>query len=618
MSIFKRPKISRELPGQLYFVFISLMGCITFLLVHQGEFIYYSPSQWVWVYAMLGAALILNYFTFQLPPEGNLQSMDSSVYLACIFIYGAPFALSVILFNTLATALYDRKIPFWKHFVNFSIYTLMIVGSSFVFKAAGGQSGPIINDHFGAYLGALLVYFIINVFLLGFYYYLLYRGSLYDILKSFIKDTLLVYLSTLILSLVLSVLIVHNGVFGLTLFIGLSVMLSYSFKQLFTMYNEVQEKAIKDQRTSLYNHSYFESLLEDEIKKAKANETPLSLAMIDIDDFKKYNDQFGHLKGDMLLGFLGNYLKVESETAEVVASRFGGEEFTILMPGYDDNKARSFINRLRKKLNDTYFDGVEIFPSGCLSFSAGVASYRIDIHDKSQLVELADQALYYAKKQGKNSVHVYGSGAEKESEIDFAEDVRDIEQQLKLFLYKDVDTFKHSKRVFRYAMDISEVLGLDSVERRTFVLGALIHDIGKLEIPWGILNKRDKLTAGEWETVKRHVSWGKRIAETNEKFKELVPYIELHHERYDGGGYPHGFKGSQIPKLCRMLTIIDSFDAMTTERPYQKTKTFEEGIEELLRCSGTQFDPELVELFIRYLRLKAEAQQQPAAGSETS
>ena len=149
---------------------------------------------------------------------------------------------------------------------------------------------------------------------------MLYRGSLYDILKSFIKDTLLVYLSTLILSLVLSVLIVHNGVFGLTLFIGLSVMLSYSFKQLFTMYNEVQEKAIKDQRTSLYNHSYFESLLEDEIKKAKANETPLSLAMIDIDDFKKYNDQFGHLKGDIFAGFLGNYLKVESETAEVVAS----------------------------------------------------------------------------------------------------------------------------------------------------------------------------------------------------------------------------------------------------------------------------------------------------------
>ncbi|GAB6928502.1 diguanylate cyclase [Paenibacillus sp. JCM 10914] len=618
MSIFKRPTISRELSGQLYFVFISLMGCLTFLLVHRGEFIHYTPSDWVWVYAMLGAALILNYFTFQLPPEGNLQSMDSSVYLACIFIYGAPFALSIILFNTLATALYDRKIPFWKHFVNFSIYTLMIVGSSLVFKATGGQTGPILNDHFGAYLAALIIYFITNVLLLGLYYYLLYRGSLYDILKSFIKDTLLVYLSTLILSMVLSVLIVHNGVFGLTLFIGLSVLLSYSFKQLFSMYNEAQKRAIKDQRTGLYNHSFFESLLEDEIKKAKSCDTPLSLAMIDIDDFKKYNDQFGHLKGDMLLGFLGNYLKVESEAADIVASRFGGEEFTILMPGYDENKARTFINKLRKKLNDTYFDGVEIFPSGCLSFSAGIATYRIDIHDKSQLVELADQALYYAKKQGKNNVHVYGSGAEKESEIDFADDVREIEQQLKLFLYKDVDTFKHSKRVFRYAMDMSDVLNLDSIERRNFVLGALIHDIGKLEIPWGILNKRDKLTAAEWETVKRHVSWGKRIAETNEKFKELVPYIELHHERYDGGGYPHGFTGSQIPKLCRMLTIIDSFDAMTTERPYQQTKTFEEGIAELLECSGTQFDPELVELFIRYLRLKAETQQQPAAGLETT
>ncbi|MEK3732293.1 MULTISPECIES: bifunctional diguanylate cyclase/phosphohydrolase [Paenibacillus] len=612
MSILKRPQIA----GQLYFVFISLMGCLIFVFMHRGEFLHYTPSQWVWVYAMLGAAMILNYFTFQLPPEGNLQSMDSSIYLACIFIYGAPFALTIILFNTVAMALYDRKIPVWKHFVNFSIYTLMIAGSALIFQAAGGITGPMVNDKFGAYLAALLVYFLINVFLIGFYYYLLYRGSLYDILKNFMKDTLLVYLSTLILSLVLSVLIVHNGIFGLALFIGLSVMLSYSFKQLFSMYNEAQEKAIKDQRTGLYNHSYFESLLDAEIKKATASNTALSLAMIDIDDFKKYNDQFGHLKGDMLLGFLGSFLKKECKVAEVVASRFGGEEFTILMPGYDEKHAGLFINRLRKKLNDTYFDGVEIFPSGCLSFSAGVATYQVDIHDKSQFVDLADQALYYAKKQGKNIVHVYGSASKKESEIDFTEDVRDIEQQLKLFLYKDVDTFKHSKRVFRYAMDMSEVLGLTNTERRNFVLGALIHDIGKLEIPWGILNKKDKLTPAEWETVKRHVSWGKRIAETNDRFKELVPFIELHHERYDGHGYPHGFKGKQIPKLCRMLTIIDSFDAMTTERPYQKTKTFEEGIAELRLCAGTQFDPELVELFIAYIEQRSLERQEPAAGAE--
>lgn len=101
--------------------------------------------------------------------------------------------------------------------------------------------------------------------------------------------------------------------------------------------------------------------------------------------------------------------------------------------------------------------------------------------------------------------------------------------------------------------------------------------------------------------------WGKRIVEANERFADLIPFVELHHERYDGGGYPFGFKGEQIPLLCRMLTIIDSFDAMTTERPYQPTKTFEEAIEELRACSGSQFDPKLTAIFIHYIQHKQPA-----------
>ncbi|MBO2945863.1 diguanylate cyclase [Paenibacillus sp. F411] len=617
MSFLKRERTLKISASQWYFIIISLFGIIVFGFVNKAEFLNYTLQEWTWLYALTGATLILDHFAFQLPPKGNGQSMDSSVYLACMFIYGPAFALSVCLLTLIISSVYYKK-PFWKDLANFNIYVLMISGASIVFTATGGTIGTLENEKILSYLAALTTYFFINVLVIGFFYVILMRSTLYEALKSFFKDIILVYLSTLILSLALTILISSNGVFGLTLFIALSTMLSYSFKQLFTMYNDIQEKATRDQRTGLFNHSYFESLLDEEIVKASQNDTPLSLVMIDIDDFKKYNDQFGHLKGDMLLGFLGHFLHEECEPAEVVASRFGGEEFTILMPGYDEGAASEFVNRLRKKLNDTYYEGVEIFPSGCLSFSAGIASHRVDIHDKAQLVDFADQAMYYAKKQGKNNVHIYGSSSAKEHEIDFAEDVRDIEQQLKLFLYKDVDTFKHSKRVFRYAMDMSTVLKLDSVDRRHFILGALIHDIGKLEIPWGILNKKGKLTAEEWETVKNHVVWGKRIAETNEKLKELVPFIELHHERYDGGGYPHGYSGKQIPRLCRMLTIIDSFDAMTTERPYQKTKTYEEGIAELRRCSGTQFDPELTELFIGYMEQRMLEQQQPAAGMESS
>lgn len=110
---------------------------------------------------------------------------------------------------------------------------------------------------------------------------------------------------------------------------------------------------------------------------------------------------------------------------------------------------------------------------------------------------------------------------------------------------------------------------------------------------------------------------GQKIAMTDHRFKDLIPYIELHHERYDGKGYPHGLKGKEIPKLCRMLTVIDSFDAMTSERPYQKTKTFEEAIVELRDCSGTQFDPKLVELFISYIQMQMPRSEYMEMGNTT-
>lgn len=302
--------------------------------------------------------------------------------------------------------------------------------------------------------------------------------------------------------LVLTVLLFYNGITGLALFLGLSVLISYSFKRLFSMYRDIEERANRDQRTGLFNHSYFEAALEEEMRRSQTGGSALSLAMIDIDDFKKYNDHFGHLKGDGLIVFLAELLKKETGSTDIIVSRYGGEEFTLLMPGYDTVTAKQFIEKLRKTLNNSIFEGSEIFPQGCLAFSAGVAGYRPDVHFKSELVDHADQALYYAKKQGKNMVHVYGNQSLLERDIDFSQDVRDIEQQLNLFMYKDLETFKHSKRVFRYAMDISELLELDNLTKRQFTLGALIHDIGKLEIPWGILNKKDKLAPEEWEMVK--------------------------------------------------------------------------------------------------------------------
>lgn len=598
--------------GHFYALSICLIGMGLFSYTNGFEFFHYKPTTWVWVYAMTGACLILNFFMIQLPPEGNELSMDSSVYLACIFIFGTGFTLTVLLLNCLFFVIIDRNTSWWKHLTNFSIYCIMITLSSTLFQYLGGSPGPLVNTQLFTYLIALAVYFAANTLLVGLYYYILYRGTLFETIKDIIKDSVFVFLCSLALSLVLTVLVYHNQILGLALFMCLAVLLSQSFRKLFSMYRRIEERANTDQRTGLYNHSYFEEVLEQEIQKSRSSGAPLSLAMIDLDDFKKYNDHFGHLQGDKLIAFVGETLRSESRKSGTIAARYGGEEFTLLMPDYDSQKARVYIDQLRKKLNNSPFDGVEIFPLGCLAFSAGVASYSSDIHDKSQLVDHADQALYYSKHQGKNTVHIYGEHSPLEQEIDFSQDVRDIEQQLNLFMYKDMETFRHSKRVFRYAMDISELLDIDPIAKRHFTLGALIHDIGKLEIPWGILNKKDKLEPEEWEMVKWHVTWGKKMALTNEKFKDLAPYIELHHERYDGKGYPYGFKGEEIPRLCRMLTIIDSFDAMTTERPYQPTKSFEEAIIELRACSGSQFDPELTEFFIEYIESREPRTGDPA------
>ncbi|WP_233531680.1 diguanylate cyclase [Paenibacillus alkalitolerans] len=384
----------------------------------------------------------------------------------------------------------------------------------------------------------------------------------------------------------------------------ISVLISKSFRLLFELYSGVAERAIKDQRTGLFNHGYFEEELEKQLQQSKRDHSTFSLGMLDLDDFKKYNDTYGHLQGDLLLEFFGNLIKEYCEKDGFVVARYGGEEFTIILPGASADDAFTYINKLRKTVNDTYFDGVELFPHGCLSFSAGVVEYSKDIYDKNQLIDRADQALYYAKAQGKNNVHIYNDNSLLQRTIDIEQDLREIEQQLSIFLSKDVYTFQHSKRVYRYAVEMCDMLPLTDAEKKTLVLGALIHDIGKLEIPRDVLNKKGKLTTDEWEMVKKHVLWGKEIASTNDKFKELLPLIELHHERFDGTGYPRNLKGEEIPKLARILCILDSFDAMTTERPYQKTKTFEEAVVELRTHAGKQFDPQFIEPFISIIQNK--------------
>ncbi|AMQ20632.1 diguanylate cyclase [Geobacillus sp. JS12] len=585
-----------------YIFLINTVGIIIYLF--HVDFLVLPLKHWVMIYVLIASVLIVNHFLIYLPPKGNSISMDSSIYLASLFMFGLPSTLLILGIFSLIYALYRKRIEWWKHLYNFSMYNFMIISTYYTFLEAGGSVGTTGIQNIFPYIISLIVYFGVNITLLYFYFLFMYNEPFKGVLNfGLVREVGMTYSITLILSLVLFVLLKTEKYFGVFLFTILIVMLSIAFKKLLYLYQEASNRVNRDHLTGLYNHGFFKETLKEQFSDCKLLKQPLTLAFLDLDDFKKYNDRNGHLQGDRLLAFFGKLLQQAVEGTNFTVARYGGEEFAILMPNTTKEDAYAFLNRLRKEVNDTYFEGVEYIPYRCLSFSCGIAEMEKDMHESDELIHRADQALYYAKAQGKNNVQLYDKHNMCLDEIKFKQDLEALEQQVKFFLSKDVYTYRHSKRVFKYALEFGSRLDeLTDHERQTLALGAIIHDIGKIEVPRDILNKSGKLEKHEWEIIKKHVTWGREIVAAEKRFDELLPLVELHHERYDGKGYPYGLKGEEIPKLARILCIIDSFDAMTTERPYQPTKTFEEALEEIERCAGTQFDPVYAAKFVAFVR----------------
>ncbi|PLS01426.1 bifunctional diguanylate cyclase/phosphohydrolase [Neobacillus cucumis] len=591
-------------PANLYLLMVTLLGIVGFMILEPFSRI--NTTNWAITLTLVGAIILLNHYTIPIPPDGNSISMDSAIYLASMFLFGLNLTLQVLLINSIIYAIFKWKIAWWKHLFNFSIYCIMTILAYFLFIFCNGIVGDINTRNLLPYIVSLTTYFILNTILISLYFLLQQTESSITSLSGIVKDkTFLVsYLSTLLLSIVLGILLQVNAILGLILFVCIAILLSVAFNEHFRLFQETLDKANKDTLTGLNNHGYFKEILQKEVTAAKENDTPLSVAILDIDDFKKYNDIYGHIQGDHLLQEFGAFLQTEAAKAHYIVARYGGEEFALVMPNTDRKTAYSFMNELRKKANDTYYSGVERLPYGCFSFSCGIAECEKETYSISELLNRADQAMYAGKNQGKNLVQIYNPHSEYsiQHSLFVEKEMEEAEYQLKIFLSKDVYTYRHSKRVYQYAVDFSRMLNLSLHERKTLILGALVHDIGKIEIPREILTKKGKLEPHEWEMMKKHVTFGKEIISTNKKLEDLIPLVELHHERYDGKGYPYGLAGKSIPKLARILCVIDSFDAMTTERPYQKTKTFQEAIVELRACSGKQFDPQFIEPFITMIK----------------
>lgn len=597
--------ITKEQLQKIYIGLVSTIGLLAFF--KHISFNVTSLSEWVLLYSLTGAVIFLNYFIIVLPPKGNSLSMDSAIYLACLFLYGIETTLFVLLISQVIFLVFLRSTEWWKHIFNFSIYSIMLISTYYIYLYFGGVIEDVEFQNFLPFLFALTTYFLLNILLISLYFFILQPPSVINLFQELIrkdalKESIVSYVSTLLLALVLTLLMKTETYLGLFLFIFLSTLLSFAFTKFFKLYKDLEEKANKDFLTNLFNHGYFKLKLDETYKSLGTNET-FSVALLDIDDFKKYNDQNGHLQGDELLRFIGQFLIIKTKLTPYTPARYGGEEFAILFPDVTKDEASGYLNKIRKDFNDTPFKGADDLPLKCLSFSAGITEYEPGTYNSTELLNKADKALYYAKAQGKNNVQIYYEEADVyQNDLYLVKEIENLEQQLQIFLPKDVYTYQHSKRVFKYAMDFSKKLELSDHEKQTLILGALIHDIGKVEIPRDIINKKGKLDPHEWEIMKKHALWGKEIVSTTKKYEELLPLVELHHERFDGKGYPSGLKGNNIPKLARILCLIDSFDAMTTERPYQPTKTFPEAFAELRRCSGSQFDPQYVEPFIEVIQ----------------
>ncbi|MCL6547328.1 MAG: diguanylate cyclase [Alicyclobacillus sp.] len=570
-----------------------------------------NVEDWVVIYTLAGLLLLVERFSIPL-------MVGNRLYFDTVYVVGFSLAYQsrLVLWGGLLYAvvsLFRVKRPSVQ-LVNACAFTLCAFLSARVVQHWIHPTAMFSVTQFFPIVLYAAVYFFANVVLITIYF-VLDKGlaGLSEFRRVLSIQFVIVYAIEILIGLLLALVIHEAGLAGAMLLTGLILLVSYSYRDYFRMAQHFKQLAIRDELTGLYNHRWIQSWIDERIALGQ----PFSLLMLDIDHFKRYNEIFGHVQGDEALRVLAQVLRDHCLPGEE-AARYSGEEFAVVLPGSDLSQARDRAEALRAAVESAEFPGTDKLPGQRLTISVGVASYPDMADNKKDLLTMVDDALYKGKFTGRNKVSIYTSVLDElKQELANDEEQQEIIKTIKVFLAilnsKDRYTYAHTERDVRYVEALGKKLGLSECSLRNLRFGALLHDIGKVEIPLEVLTKRGPLTRDEWTIMKSHVELGVRIVEQVPSLASCIPVIRHHHERFDGTGYPDRLAGRDIPFEARILTIADSFDAMTTSRPYQRKRTLEEAFAELRSCAGKQFDPELVEPFIEVVHeiglLSAEAEQ---------
>lgn len=351
-----------------------------------------------------------------------------------------------------------------------------------------------------------------------------------------------------------------------------------------------------DSVTNLLNHRAVHQRLDRMFSEVKDDESTLAIMMVDLNNFKLFNDTYGHVTGDQVLKKVAKVLNEECD-ATMLTARYGGDEFMVVIPGASAEKAHMLATKIRSRLHEEGFCRPSETRTVPISLSFGIACYPNDGQSRHELLTLADSNLYQAKNSDEGIVFTSESQRQNR-ELRAEASFEVLDALITAVDNKDRYTRKHSEDVTEYALWMADELGLSEETMRTLRIGGLLHDVGKIGVPDEILRKPGRLTPEEFENMKRHPRLGELIVGGIPGMESILDAVRSHHERWDGNGYPDQLSGEQIPFMGRLLAVADAFSAMTTDRPYRKGMEFGVALEEIRANIGTQFDPAMAHAFI--------------------